>query len=507
MVAEPKNTTDVNTSPNHVEAQPQSISEGLASKNEKLTEAPTEEPFSVFTRSEKWLIVSLTALAGLFSPLTANIYFPSLPSLSRDFNKSLELINLTVTMYMIFQGISPMIWGPLADRRGRRPVYVACLLTLALSCVGLALVPTSAYWLLMLLRCFQAAGSASTIALGAGVIGDISTRQERAGFFGVFTVGPMIGPAIGPVIGGVLSDKLGWRSIFWFLVIASSACCFVMLCLLPETLRSLVGNGSIRPSRIYRPFLPIILRPSVWKSSRAASSTASEKVTGNPFGLFRNMDIVLLLCLNAIINSVLYGVITTLSTAFEATYPFLTESTIGVSFLACGGGMSIGSVVNGWVLDREYQAVKRRVGTEDREVFPIERARLRLLPVVITVLAAATAGYGWALQAKANIAVPLVLNIFVGFGTIVGMNSTSTLMIDLFPEQGSSITACNNLVRCVVAAGLVSGIQPMINAIGYGWTYVFIAGLAAISVPLLYVQMYYGPRFRLDRHNRRGEAA
>lgn len=59
-----------------------------------------------------------------------------------------------------------MIWGTLSDNVGRRPIYAACLLVLSLSCVGLALVPTSDYWLLMLLRCFQAAGSASTIALG-----------------------------------------------------------------------------------------------------------------------------------------------------------------------------------------------------------------------------------------------------------------------------------------------------------------------------------------------------
>lgn len=135
-------------------------------------------------------------------------------------------------------------------------------------------------------------------------------------------------------------------------------------------------------------------------------------MTGNPLGLFRHVDIIILLCLNAIFNSVLYGVMTTLSTAFEVSYPFLTTSTIGLSFLACGGGMSIGSIVNGRVLDREYRAFKRRVGTEDKEVFPIERARLRLLPVVAAVLAAAVAGYGWTLQGKVNLAVPLVLNIF-----------------------------------------------------------------------------------------------
>jgi MFS family permease len=101
-----------------------------------------------------------------------------------------------------------MIWGTISDYFGRRPITAACLLVLSLSCIGLALVPTSAYWLLMILRCLQAAGSASTIAIGniylflklflfsmsvgAGVIGDISSRAERGVFFGFFMLGPLV---------------------------------------------------------------------------------------------------------------------------------------------------------------------------------------------------------------------------------------------------------------------------------------------------------------------------
>ena len=59
-----------------------------------------------------------------------------------------------------------MFWGTISDYFGRRPTTAACLLVLSLSCIGLALVPTSAYWLLMVLRCLQAAGSASTLAIG-----------------------------------------------------------------------------------------------------------------------------------------------------------------------------------------------------------------------------------------------------------------------------------------------------------------------------------------------------
>ena len=101
-----------------------------------------------------------------------------------------------------------MIWGTISDYFGRRPTTAACILVLSLSCIGLALVPTSAYWLLMVLRCLQAAGSASTIAIGniylfltlflfsvsvgAGVVGDISSGAERGGFYGLFMLGPLV---------------------------------------------------------------------------------------------------------------------------------------------------------------------------------------------------------------------------------------------------------------------------------------------------------------------------
>jgi MFS family permease len=78
----------------------------------------------------------------------------------------LQLLCIMSRRLTIFDYTAPMVWGTISDRRGRRPITAACLLILSLSCVGLALVPTSDYWLLMILRCVQAAGSASTIAIG-----------------------------------------------------------------------------------------------------------------------------------------------------------------------------------------------------------------------------------------------------------------------------------------------------------------------------------------------------
>jgi len=427
------------------------------------------------------------------------------------FHKSTELINLTVTVYMVMQGVAPMFWGTIADKVGRRPIFLACLLTLCLSCVGLAMTPTNAYWLLVLLRCLQAGGSASTIALGAGVIGDIAEPSERGGFFGLYGLGPMVGPCVGPVIGGILADKLGWRAIFWFLCISSAICLVFMLLFLPETLRSLVGDGSYIPSAIHRPWVPIIGRNRL---SLLPVDKPHKKAFASPLRLLTYPDVLLLLFYNGIVYSVFYGVTATTSTLFQKSYPFLNETDIGLCYLAIGGGMLFGSLLTGKFLDRDYQSIKKqmiRKAEADREKgmrpedvtkeenFPIEHARLRTTPIYLAVFVSATLGYGWCLQKNVNLAVPLILQIIMGYQIIAFMNATQTLLVDLVPSQGSSITACNNLVRCSLGAGLIAVINAILDALKPGWTYVLLGSICALMGPLIYLETWLGPRCRAKR--------
>ncbi|KNZ75019.1 Quinidine resistance protein 2 [Termitomyces sp. J132] len=480
------------------------------------TNEASDRPFSVFTPHEKWFIVSVVAFAGIFSPFTANIYLPALPTISKVFQKSVELINLTVTMYMVMQGIAPMVWGPISDSQGRRPIFIACLTILVLTCVGLALVPASAYWLLMLLRCLQAAGSASTIALGAGVIGDISEPKERGVFFGMFTIGPMVGPAVGPVIGGALSQHLGWRSRILLVITVELLMVCAIFRFLPETLRSIVGDGSVLPSLIYRPVIPIIRK----RGESCYESVSPKKGMQNPFRLLMYVDIIMLLVLTALVCAVYYGYIATISTLFVTAYPFLSETEIGLCYLAIGGGMVIGSICNGKLLDWQFRKFSEKVGgrypaengPEPVRVpggkqnvplhFPIEQARLRFLPILLVLLVVCSAGYGWCIEKKVNLAAPLIIQIVVGYISIAVMNSAQTLMIDLFPGQSSSITACNNFVRCTLSAVLVSIIDIIFNGIGIGWTFVLLAGLSLLGIPFIYLVIWIGPRCRSKRQKK-----
>lgn len=228
------------------------------------TTAIPEPPYSIFDKRQKWLIIIIASTAAncesvfvikvkwfiniskTVSGFASNIYFPALPTIANDLNVSLELVNLSVTTYLIFQGLAPSLWGPVSDVKGRRIAYICTFIVFFCACIGLA--ETKNYATLVIVRCLQSAGSASTIAIGSGVIGDITTRAERGGYMGIFQAGLLVPVAVGPIIGGAISGPLGWKAIFWFLTIYSGVFLCFLIPLLPETLQSIVANGSRLPS-------------------------------------------------------------------------------------------------------------------------------------------------------------------------------------------------------------------------------------------------------------------
>ncbi|KAF2797294.1 MFS general substrate transporter [Melanomma pulvis-pyrius CBS 109.77] len=455
-----------------------------------------EVPYSIYSRKEKWLIVAMVALAGFYSPLPANIYFPAIPTIAKAFNKSTDLINQTVTVYLVFQGISPMLWGPVSDRRGRRPVYLVCLSILVGSSIGMALCPTDSFWLLLLLRCFQSGGSASTIALGAGVIGDISTPKERGGYFGMFNLGPMLAPCIAPAVGGALSQSLGWRAIFWFIVIMVALCLLCIALFLPETLRSVAGNGSIPVPRHLRPAIPVVGRKAVMSSPSSDDIlNRNPKQSLNPFILFTYPDVLVLVTFTGIVYAVNYTITATISSSFAIIYPSLSETVLGLCYLPSGAGMIIGSSLTGKMLDWEYARIKAKKGDN----FTIEYARLRIMPFYLLLFIGCVIGWGWCLEFNSHVAVPLILAVILGWTSIGILNTTMTLNIDILQTRSSGATACTNLVRCSLAAVLVSLIDRMTTRMGLGWTYTFWGGICALLLPLMFLEMKMGPRWRGKR--------
>jgi len=239
----------------------------------------------------------------------------------------------------------------------------------------------------------------------------------------------------------------------------------------------------------------------------------------NPFVILKNLDITLIFFFNGFVSAVYYAVTATISTLFAEAYPFLSETQVGLCFLSIGSGMFAASFSSGRILDWEFRRIgkevekkrmegekqgaeKLKTGKYDAD-YPIEKARLRLIPLFMVLFIGSNLGYGWCIQRQVHISGPLILQFIVGYTAIIVLNAAATYVIDLLPAQSSSVSACNNLFRGTLGAILVSVIDLIANALRPGWTFVLLGCICAALTPLVYVVMRIGPHWR----NRRARGA
>ncbi|KNG89189.1 putative MFS transporter [Aspergillus nomiae NRRL 13137] len=492
---------------------PEEKTQGEASGNAILTHTPSrasEVVYSAFSKAQKRYIVFCTSWAGFFSPVSSQIYYPALNTLAHDLHVSSGLINLTLMSYMIFQGLSPMFVGDFADKAGRRPAYIGCFILYIAANIGLAL--QNNYVALFILRCLQSAGISTTIALGSGVVSDIATAAERGSYMGFVTAGTLLGPSVGPVIGGLLAQYLGWRAIFWFLTIFAGAFALQFLLFFPETARKVVGNGSIPPPTwnlsLINWYQTRSRRTEEGQEANNNTAEARHKITfPNPLrtlSIVFQKDTSLILLSNAILFAGFYDVSASIPSNYEDLYD-LNDLQIGLCYIPFGLGATIASILSGKLLDYNYRRLANRLGvplhdnSRDQTDFPIEKARLQLAFPLLTIGSLTVIAFGWVLHFGVHLAAPTTILFVMGLGLTGAFNTVSTLLVDLYPGNASAATASNNFVRCLLGAGATALIDPMLNAMGRGWCFTFIAFVMLATAPLLGVVVRFGPRWRRER--------
>ncbi|KAI0198070.1 chloramphenicol resistance protein [Astrocystis sublimbata] len=472
-----------------------------------LSRVSSGPPYSVFSKGMIRWIVAMNTVAAFISPITANIYFPAIPTLSHDLGVSASQINLTLTTYMIFQGLAPTIFGEFGDIAGRRPTFIIAFIIYLGANVGLALQRN--YAALLVLRMLQSGGSSGTIALVYAVVADIAPSSERGKYMGIVGSGITIGPAVGPVIGGLLNAYLDWPWIFWFLIILTSAWLVPYILTVPETARKVVGNGSVPPQGWNRTLVDY-LRFRNQHVSREGQPKQKIPIPNplNTLKVFRNKNMAMILLYNATLYIGFNTVTATLATQFKAIYGY-DDLTLGLLYLPIGGATTIASIGGGFIADWNFRRIAKKIGVKidrkrgaDMANFPVEKARIQIIAPLIFIGAAALIGYGWALERQVSVAVPLVLSFFIGLCVTWPFQIMNLLIVDSNPGAPATATAANNLVRCLLGAGATAAIQPLISAVGRGWAYTLLALLFTLPSPVLWVIVKNGPRWRRERLER-----
>lgn len=283
--------------------------------------------------------------------------------------------------------------------------------------------------------------------------------------------------------------------------------------LYPETLRPIVGDGSVTPPRINRgPFYryqhKIMEKRLETEGLKGVPQVLPKRRQFDPLSTFKILlvpEILLTFIVSSIPYVEFYCCLTIFSTVLKEKYG-LNDLMVGLCYLPSGAGTIISTILNGKQVDYFYRREEKRCGGDHRvrPDFRVELTRHRCLwPFIIGFCLTAIA-FGWAMEYTAPLAVVLVLQFLIGCGT--NFNSTVTIYgQDVVPGRGGAVSASLNLVRCALAAVGTATVQLMYNAMGVGWTFVLLSGLSLVVLPLSFLVVARGGKWREKRKDRQAE--
>ena len=218
-------------------------------------------------RPDTLALTALLALLTAVGPMSVDLYLPSLPELGRVFGASVPQVQLTLSGYLFCFAIGQIVFGPISDHVGRKPVLLAALSLYVAVCLS-CLFATSIE-MLIALRCLQALGVAGAPVLARAIVRDlyqgVRAGRELARMGSITALAPVVAPSLG----GVLQATFGWRASFVGMAALGLCAIVLVIRLLPETmterpqqpmsLSSIIrGYGIFLRHRTFRIYLAIV---------------------------------------------------------------------------------------------------------------------------------------------------------------------------------------------------------------------------------------------------------
>ena len=167
------------------------------------------------TTSRRRLPPVLASLAAL-PPFAIDAYLPALPRIGEHFRADIQVIEASISTFLLGLALGQLLGAPLSDRYGRRPTALSGLAAFGLATALILVCRTAEQFLA--LRFLQALGGGVAVVNVGAVVGDLFDAQDSARVFNAIGAITVLAPLVAPVIGAGLLEAFGWRAVFVFLL-------------------------------------------------------------------------------------------------------------------------------------------------------------------------------------------------------------------------------------------------------------------------------------------------
>ena len=258
------------------------------------------------------IVLMLSLLLGL-QPITTDLYLPALPALAAGFGAPIAQAQLTLSALLLAFGLSQLVWGPLSDRFGRRPILLVGMSAYVLASLGSTL--SSSMETLILWRTVQGVAMGAGVMCARAIVRDLYAPLEGARVMSKGLSGLGVLACLSAPLGGALSGWFSWRIALLAVAIFGAICLALVALSFKETLVR-KNPTALQPAMVVRTWRAILKHPTF-----LAFSLLSAASYGGLFTLLAASSFVFIQVLG--LSTTLYGLVMFTNSLFYILGTFL----------------------------------------------------------------------------------------------------------------------------------------------------------------------------------------
>ncbi|WVQ79707.1 hypothetical protein IAT38_001807 [Cryptococcus sp. DSM 104549] len=436
----------------------------------------------------RWFLTSLAGLLVLNSTFASSSPSGIVEDMMAYFGFSQEVAVLTISLFVAGYCVGPILWGPLSESYGRRPVFLGTFVFYTGFQVGCALSKNTAS--ILIFRFLGGIFASAPLTNSGALLADIWEGDHRGQAMSLFSLAPFAGPSIGPIVSGFIQvSGTSWRWVYWILTIFAGVCFLAILFFVPETYApKLLAKKAKRlrkdtgESRWYAPL-------------ERADRTLKARLNDIVLKPFIIIALEPMLQAVTLYMSFVYGVVYLL---FEA-YPFVfvknhgfNSGEEGLAFLGFFFGGVLAVVFFVTVIEPRFQRHAKAVAPSP----PEPERRLELCVISGISLVISMFWFGWTSYSSIHWISPVLAGGLIGVATLGMFVSLFNYIIDVYLWSAASALAVATVFRSLFGAGFPLFATQMFEKLGTQWASSLLGFIALVLAPIPIVLMKYGKHLR-----------
>ncbi|OCF37278.1 spermine transporter [Kwoniella heveanensis BCC8398] len=453
-------------------------------KGEILVEFQEGEGPRNWPKAKKWVATMSTSLLCLTVALGSAMPTGDLPGTAEGLHVSDEAIYISITLFVVGFGVGPLIFAPMSEIIGRKPIYCISMFFYFIFTLPSCLAKNIATMLAG--RMLAGIASSAPMTNVGGTISDIWAVEDRGIPMAVFSCAIFMGPCLGPLFGGWIGQRThSWRWIYWVLFILVGVV-FAATLVMPETLGVVIlKKRATKLNRAHKTNRYVTAHQKLHAASGVTFGQTLKTALIRPFILMFLEPIVLFMSFYlSFVYALLYATFFAFPIAFEEIRGWSPGMT-GVAFVS----IIVGIFIALFLMPIQEKLYARKPGCPESRLYPMMLGAI-FLPVSLFIIAF-TGAY-----ARVHWMGMMVGGAIFGFCMVSVYISANSYIVDSYADVAASAVAAKTLMRSLIGASVPLWITQLFHNLGFQYAGLFLALVSVCIGFIPYIFFFKGASIR-----------